>query len=125
VEASGTTSTPATHETDGTVHLANLKSGTYHYTVNLLLTDGGTATASGSFTVNAGPAGQTACTNFGGTFAAGTGGIIWTCTKTVASQTEIPNGFPTLFPSCQTDGGTLLLAVTPPQFPAPVAFTCE
>jgi hypothetical protein len=121
----GTTSTPATHETDGTVNLMRLESGTYHYTVNLLLTDGGTATASGSFTVVA-FAGQAACLALpDGTFTPGGGvGIIWTCTATAQNVQDVNQQALGLVGLCGTDGGDQIIA-TNSILPGAVTYTCE
>jgi hypothetical protein len=49
------TITTAKHTTSGTVTLTGLQSGTYTYNVALLLSDGGTASASASFNVVTSP----------------------------------------------------------------------
>lgn len=83
--ASCGTVTTAQGMTSSTVKLTGLQSGSYTYTVNLLLTDGGTARAtSRSFDV-VGSGGMAACLNSGLTnpvFTPNVDGGLWTCTGT-------------------------------------------
>ena len=58
------------------------------------------------------PEGTTACESFGGTFAVGTGNVVWTCTNLPTFDPDLDDRFDQRFmvlnDACQADGGTIL-----------------
>jgi serine protease len=105
--------TTAQGTTTGSVTFSNLPAGSYTYTVSIVLTDGGTASSSLSFSVTSQYAGQAVCTNLGGTFVPGGGNGIWACDNVYAASIDAYiQQFNALDNACAADGGPVFLTLT-------------
>lgn len=119
--------TTARGSTTGSVTFSDLPAGSYTYTVSIVLTDGGTASSSLSFTIEY--RGQAACASLGGTFVTGGGSIngfaaIWECTSVpTATYDAFAQAYATLNGACTSDGFPFFTALGSPAGYS--AFACE
>jgi hypothetical protein len=118
--------TTAQGSTTGSVTFSNLPAGSYTYTVSIVLTDGGTASSSLSFSVTSQYAGQAVCTNLGGTFVPGGGNGIWACDNVYAASNDAyVQQFNALDNACASDGGPRSRPWVAASFPGVTRFLAD